>query len=36
MLDINKAITTQNDPEGNMFSALHLWSPLFAQRQAEA
>jgi len=35
MLDINKAITTQNDPEGNMFG-LAPWSPMFAQRQAEA
>ena len=35
MLDINKATTTQHDPEGNMFG-LAPWSPLFAQRQAEA
>lgn len=35
MLDINKATTTQNDPEGNMFG-LAPWSPLIAQRQAEA
>lgn len=39
MLDINKATAniylTQNDPEGNMFG-LASWSPLFAQRQAEA
>ena len=35
MLDINKATTTQNDPEGNMFG-LAPWSPMFAQRQAEA
>jgi tRNA 2-thiouridine synthesizing protein E len=34
MLDINKATTTQYDPEGNMFG-LAPWSPLFAQRQAE-
>lgn len=35
MLDINKATTTQNDPDGNMFG-LAPWSPMFAQRQAEA
>ena len=35
MLDINKATITQNDPEGNMFG-LAPWSPLIAQRQAEA
>lgn len=35
MLDINKATTTQDDPEGNMFGLEH-WSPLFAKRQAEA
>ena len=35
MLDINKATTTQNDPEGNMFG-LAPWSPMIAQRQAEA
>ena len=35
MLDINKATNTQNDPEGNMFG-LAPWSPLSAQRQAEA
>jgi tRNA 2-thiouridine synthesizing protein E len=35
MLDINKATTTQRDPEGNMFG-LEPWSPLIAQRQAEA
>ena len=35
MLDVNKAITTQNDPEGNMF-ALAPWSPLIAQHQAKA
>jgi tRNA 2-thiouridine synthesizing protein E len=34
MLDINKATTTQNDPQGNMFGLPH-WSPLVAQRQAE-
>jgi len=34
MLDINKATTTQHDPEGNMFD-LASWSPLFAHRQAE-
>jgi TusE/DsrC/DsvC family sulfur relay protein len=36
MLDINKAITsTQTDPDGNMFD-LDSWSPLSAQRLAEA
>lgn len=35
MLDINKATTTRDDPEGNMFGLAH-WSPLFAKRQAEA
>jgi len=39
MLDINKATANiylaQHDPEGNMFG-LAPWSPLFAQRQAEA
>ena len=35
MLDINKATTAVNDPEGNMFG-LAPWSPLFAQHQAEA
>jgi tRNA 2-thiouridine synthesizing protein E len=35
MLDINKATTTRDDPEGNMFGLEH-WSPLFAKRQAEA
>src|SRR3989338_8489802 len=35
MIDINKATTTQNDPEGNMFG-LAPWSPMYAQRQAEA
>lgn len=35
MLDINKATTTQNDPEGNMFG-LEPWSPLIAQEQAKA
>ncbi len=35
MLDINKATTTENDPEGNMFG-LAPWSPLIAQRLAEA
>ena len=35
MLDINKATTIQNDPEGNMFG-LAPWSPLSAQQQAEA
>lgn len=35
MLDINKATTTLNDPEGNMFG-LEPWSHMFAQRQAEA
>ncbi len=35
MLDINKAITARNDPEGHMFG-LAPWSPLFAQRQAKA
>jgi tRNA 2-thiouridine synthesizing protein E len=34
MLDVNKATTIQNDPDGNMFG-LAPWSPLFAQRQAE-
>jgi tRNA 2-thiouridine synthesizing protein E len=35
MLDINKALYSQNDSEGNMFG-LAPWSPLSAQRQAEA
>lgn len=35
MLDINKATTTQNDPEGNMFG-LEPWSPLIAQQLAKA
>lgn len=36
MLDINKAIaSTPSDPRGNMFD-LDAWSPLFAQRVAEA
>lgn len=35
MLDINKATTTPNDPEGNMFD-LASWSPLYAYRLAEA
>lgn len=38
MLDINKAISNpheQSDPNGNMFD-LDSWSPLFAQRLAEA
>jgi tRNA 2-thiouridine synthesizing protein E len=39
MLDINKATANiylaQHDPEGNMFG-LAPWSPLSAQRQAEA
>jgi tRNA 2-thiouridine synthesizing protein E len=35
MLDINKASTIQNDPEGNMFD-LAPWSPLTAQEQAKA
>lgn len=36
MLDINKAISnTQLDPKGNMFD-LEAWSPLSAQRLAEA
>lgn len=35
MLDINKATTTRDDSEGNMFGLAH-WSPLFAKRQAEA
>ncbi len=35
MLDINKATTTQNDPEGNMFG-LEPWSPLIAQEHAKA
>lgn len=34
MLDINKAVTTQYDPEGNMYG-LEPWSPLLAQRLAE-
>lgn len=34
MLDINKAIMNQNDPEGHMFG-LEPWSPLFAQKKAE-
>lgn len=34
MLDVNKATTIQNDPQGNMFGLSH-WSPLVAQRQAE-
>lgn len=35
MLDINKATTAGYDPEGNMFGLAH-WSPLFANRQAQA
>jgi tRNA 2-thiouridine synthesizing protein E len=35
MLDINKAAYTERDPEGNMFG-LEPWSPLIAQRNAEA
>ena len=38
MLDANKATTSRlalNDPEGNLFD-LASWSPLSAQRQAEA
>lgn len=34
MLDINKAVANQHDPEGNMFG-LEPWSPLFAQKKAE-
>lgn len=34
MLDINKAVANQHDPEGNMFG-LDPWSPLFAQKKAE-
>ncbi len=36
MLDINKALREgQHDPQGNMFE-LEQWSPLVAQRQAQA
>jgi TusE/DsrC/DsvC family sulfur relay protein len=35
MLDVNKATTSPNDPEGHMFGLAH-WSPLFASRQAQA
>jgi tRNA 2-thiouridine synthesizing protein E len=36
MLDINKALSeARHDPEGNMFD-LAQWSPLVAQRQAQA
>lgn len=35
MLDINKAMTEQRDPEGNMFD-LEPWSPLIAQQLAKA
>ena len=36
MLDINKALLeARHDPEGNMFD-LEQWSPLVAQRQAQA
>ncbi len=35
MLDINKATTARYDQEGNMFGLAH-WSPLFANRQAQA
>ncbi len=39
MLDINKAVTNphlaETDPKGNMFD-LESWSPLYAQRIAEA
>jgi len=35
MLDANKAVTFNMDPEGNMFGLEH-WSPLIAQKKAEA
>jgi len=35
MLDINKATTSPNDPEGHMFGLAH-WSPLLAKQLAEA
>jgi tRNA 2-thiouridine synthesizing protein E len=35
MLDINKATTSPNDPEGHMFGLEH-WSPLVAKHKAEA
>jgi tRNA 2-thiouridine synthesizing protein E len=35
MLDMNKATTSPNDPEGHMFGLEH-WSPLVAKRKAEA
>ncbi len=34
MLDINKALSARNDPEGHMFGLAH-WSPMFARQQAE-
>ena len=35
MLDVNKATTSPNDPEGHMFGLEH-WSPLVAKHKAEA
>lgn len=35
MLDVNKAVTSPNDPEGHMFGLEH-WSPLVAKQRAEA
>jgi tRNA 2-thiouridine synthesizing protein E len=35
MLDVNKATTVRNDPQGHMFGLAH-WSPLVAKQQAEA
>lgn len=35
MLDVNKATTTERDPEGYMYE-LEPWSPLIAQQLAEA
>lgn len=35
MLDVNKATTARNDPQGHMFGLAH-WSPLIAKQQAEA
>jgi len=35
MLDINKAVSFKNDPEGNMYGLEH-WSPLIANQRAEA
>lgn len=35
MLDINKAVSFKNDPDGNMYDLEH-WSPLVANQRAEA